>query len=153
MVVFGVRRRHYCKRDRRLRQRPDRTLTGSVSKLARERQAKRLTERAAAVDALAKNEAFLIMSLIRSTALIAILLACIMLFLLAPMFGELLQTLCVFVPNDPECGYRGKRIALFGSAVFVLLSIYAGFKVSSTVKTTMSGYRAFRKQRGFPPVR
>jgi hypothetical protein len=125
----------------------------TISERSRERHQKRLAARAAAVEALAKNEGFLIVSMVRAVALTFIFFAVLTLFILSPMWAEIYQTLCATVSSDPSCGRGTKYVSLFAFVGFGLLSIRSGYRLSSLLTTVMSGYRAYRIQRGLPPVR
>lgn len=125
----------------------------TISERSRERYKRRTDARAAAIEALAQNEGFLLIAMARAAVATTLCIGIMTLFILSPMWAELLQTLCATLSSDPSCGRSAKAISLFSFVGFGLLAIFVGFNYSSLLSTTMSGYRAYRKQRGFPAVR
>jgi len=123
---------------------------GSISGRVRSHRQRQLVQKAVIVEALAKNEGFLIIAMVRTSIVSIGFLGIVILFILSPMWSEILHSLCVTVSADPRCSQGSTPLALFALVVFGLLAVVSGFKASSMTKSVMQGYCAYREQRGLP---
>jgi MFS family permease len=122
------------------------------SKYRNARQA-REAQRLAAIKALAENEGFLIVSMIRASTGTLIAVSSSILFFLAPLFIEFIQRMC---EEDNSvagiCRIGGRLLAGILVGAFGAVTAFAAYRAASLTKTTFEGYRAYRKKRGLPPV-
>lgn len=126
-----------------------------ISTKARQIQAQRMEARERMISALAENEGFLTIAMIRTVGHLIISLCFIIIFLLSPMVAELVTTWCVAVPADPTCGHgmSRKALSLFFAIGFGTMSVVVNFRASSYSRTTMRAYRRYRQKHGFPAIK
>ncbi|MEO6021601.1 MAG: hypothetical protein ABIP64_00465 [Burkholderiales bacterium] len=126
---------------------------GHLSIRNRERQQRKSEERKKVIQALADNEAYLLITVVRSTELTVVTLAVVMFFLLSPTWSNLAQLWCSAVLEQASCGLQSKSVSVLASMLFGLLGVVLGYISSSFNRTTMLGYEAYRKKHELPEVR
>jgi len=122
---------------------------GYLSNRAREWQQRKSEEREKVIRALAQNEGFLIITMVRATGLSLMALGVFTLFLLSPMWSEITQSWCAAFPSIP-CMLGERSVSLLASIAYGLLAVVFGYTSSSRIRVTMLGYRAYREQRSLP---
>ena len=125
---------------------------GKLSNSARELQQRRSEQREKVISALAENEGFLIIAMVRATWMVLVTLGTITLFFLSPMWSDLVKFWCTTVHSNASCMLGTEILPVGASAGLGLLSIALAYVTSSVVQMTMHGYRAYLKKRGFPSV-
>jgi hypothetical protein len=121
---------------------------------ARAYQKERAERRQAVIDALAHNETFLIISMIRGLAFTGIFFGAVLLFVLSPMWIELQKTVCetIVASVDPTCHGNPRVVALLAFVGFGVLAMVVGFTGGVVMNLTMKGYGAYRKAHDLPRI-
>ncbi len=118
----------------------------TLSSSMRLRQEKRLIAKQAQIEQLVGNETLLILKSIQAgIASIASLLVFIM-FLLSPMWAEVMINWCGTASFDPSCNLDPQSFAILASFAFGLLSVYSTYKMSSVLKISSEAIRAYRRK-------
>jgi hypothetical protein len=104
--------------------------------------------------ALDTNDSFMTITMVRATGFLVLQFSTIILFLLSPMWPEIMKALCTAVPDSTcDLGPRWKHIAVLSSIGFGSLATLVSFRSTRFIRITMLGYKRYRRSRKLPPIR
>lgn len=126
------------------------SIIGSLSESHRARQLANVERRRKMVAALAENEGFLILTMIRTSTLTLFSLLVFVIFLASPMLSMMFSNWCQLVPVDPTCKVNDGYLSIIVSFVAGVATVVTAYLGSSHLTTTMLGYRGYLKRRGLP---
>ncbi len=123
------------------------------SRTLREHRRAKAQRREALFEALAANEAFLILSMVRLMGLVVLSFLIMGVYFCLPVMAELKEILCSVAPGADKCS---RALQPFAEKVLILvtggLAMLTSYKASSRFGLVMEGLRRYRKQRGLPRV-
>lgn len=127
-------------------------LAASFSSSIKLRQEKRLIAKQAQIEQLVENETLLILKSIQAGVATILSLLIFIMFLLSPMWAEVMNNWCGTASFDPSCKLNPQSLAIIASFTFGLLSVYSTYKVSSVLAISSEAVRAYRRKHGAAKV-
>lgn len=118
------------------------------------RQAERVIRQERVFVALEENGTFLILTMLRATVMLIMMTFSTTLFVLSPMWPEILTTLCSINPGNAGCyePQKAKMLSFFASVGFGFTAMLTSFSAVTIFSTAMKGYRRYRRKNGLPAV-
>ena len=123
-------------------------LASSLSNSMRVRQEKRAIANKLRIDELVENETLLILISIQAGVGSLFTFQIFILFLLSPMWTEVLTNWCGAASFDPTCKLSPELMAILASVAFGLLGVFSAYKVSSVIALSSKALRAYRQKHG-----
>ncbi|UUY10292.1 hypothetical protein LRS11_09810 [Pseudomonas sp. J452] len=121
-------------------------LAASLSSSMKLRQEKRLIAKKAQIEQLIENETLLILKFIQAGVGAIFSFQIFIMFLLSPMWAEVMNNWCGAASFDPTCKLNPQSLAILASFAFGLLSVYSAYKVSSVLAISSEAVRAYRRK-------
>jgi hypothetical protein len=120
-------------------------LGASLSSSMKQRQEKRLIARQAKIEKILENDTLLILTAIQAGVAAIFSFQIFIMFLLSPMWAEVMKNWCGATSFDPTCTQNPQSVAIFASVSFGLLSVYSAYKMSSLIKISSEAIRLYRR--------
>ncbi|MNJ53592.1 hypothetical protein D3C77_489890 [compost metagenome] len=121
-------------------------LAASLSSSMKLRQEKRLIAKKAQIEQLVENETLLILKSIKAGVGAIFSFQIFIMFLLSPMWTEVMINWCSAASFDPTCKLNPQSLAILASFVFGLLCVYSVYKVSSVLAISSEAVRVYRRK-------
>ncbi len=121
-------------------------LAATLSSSMKLRQEKKLIAKQTQIEQLIENETLLIIKYIQAGVATIFSVLIFIMFLLSPMWADVMNNWCNTASFDPSCKLNPKTFAILASFAFGLLSVYSTYRMSSVLAISSEAVRAYRRK-------